>query len=121
MMQVMLDDPDDKHRVLKAQDRMDHLISEKLHQGPEMEQARKGNVESEQPVGDAVAADNVDAEQREGEALDEALFDSQIREIKGAAHNPMETHPGEFNRIILDFLEHKNTPKSDTPTRQFGQ
>lgn len=40
----------------------------------------------------------------EGEALDEALFDSEIREIQGAAHNPMETHPGEFNRIVLDFL-----------------
>lgn len=57
----------------------------------------------------------------EGEALDEALFDAQIREIKGAAHNPMETHPGEFNLIILDFLQHKNTPKSSSPTRQFGQ
>jgi len=57
----------------------------------------------------------------EGEVLDEALFDSQIREIEGAAHNPMETHPGEFNRIILDFLEHKNTSQSSSPTRQFGQ
>jgi len=57
----------------------------------------------------------------EGEALDEALFDAEIKEIEGAAHNPMETHPGEFNRILLEFLD--KAPKTiTTPKRQlFGQ
>lgn len=52
----------------------------------------------------------------EGEKLDEALYDSQIQEIQGAAHNPMETHPGEFNRILIGFLD--GAKKETTPTRQ---
>ncbi len=39
-----------------------------------------------------------------GEALDEALYDSEIKEVTGAGHNPMETHAPEFNRLLLDFL-----------------
>jgi len=52
----------------------------------------------------------------EGEKLDEALYDSQIQEIKGAAHNPMETHPGEFNRILIGFLD--GVKEQPAPTRQ---
>lgn len=39
-----------------------------------------------------------------GETLDEALYDSELKEINGAGHNPMETHAPEFNRLVLDFL-----------------
>ena len=52
----------------------------------------------------------------EGEKLDEALYDSQIQEIQNAAHNPMETHPGEFNRILIGFLD--SVKETKTPTRQ---
>jgi len=52
----------------------------------------------------------------EGEKLDEALYDSQLKEIIGAAHNGMETHPGEFNRILIGFLDGAK-PKT-APTRQ---
>ncbi len=52
----------------------------------------------------------------EGEKLDEALYDSKIQEIQGAAHNPMETHPGEFNRILIGFLD--GVKPTNTPTRQ---
>lgn len=52
----------------------------------------------------------------EGEKLDEALYDSQLKEIVGAAHNSMETHPGEFNRILIGFLD--NAKQKTAPTRQ---
>ncbi len=52
----------------------------------------------------------------EGEKLDEVLYDSQIQEIQGAAHNPMETHPGEFNRILIGFLD--GAKQKTAPTRQ---
>ncbi len=40
----------------------------------------------------------------EGERLRDILPGMQLEIIKGAAHCPMETHPDEFNSIILKFL-----------------
>lgn len=44
---------------------------------------------------------------RTGKRFKHHVPHSELIVIPGAGHDPMETHPEKFNKILLDFLDHK--------------